>query len=104
MANEWEGYEAPEGYEYYMPPGVTEPQLRELSPEQKAVAEAAKGKKGKLPDDFPGHTALSEAGINTYAQLRRAGDVTEIPGIGPATAEKIAAELGESNEDEEEPE
>jgi len=52
-------------------------------------------KQGKLPEDFPGHAALAEAGINTFNQLRKAGDVTEIPGIGPATAEKIQAALEE---------
>lgn len=53
-------------------------------------------KKGKLPDDFPGHAALSNAGITTYAQLRKAGDVTALEGIGPATADKIKTALEES--------
>lgn len=67
---------------------------------QKATGEGEGGPKdpppalkGKLPDDFPGHAALVEAGINTYGQLRKAGDVTAIAGIGPATAEKITAAL-----------
>lgn len=54
--------------------------------------------KGKLPEEFPGHGALEAAGITTYAQLRKAGDVTQVDGIGPATAEKIQAALGEGGE------
>lgn len=50
-------------------------------------------KQGPLPEDFPGVTALQAAGISTYAQLRKAGDVTAVDGIGPATAEKIAEAL-----------
>jgi hypothetical protein len=46
--------------------------------------------KGKLPEDFPGYAALVDAGIHTYAQLRKAGDITEVPGIRKATAAKIA--------------
>lgn len=49
--------------------------------------------KGHLPEDFPGYAALAEAGINTYGQLRKIEDVTSVPGIGPATAEKIAEAL-----------
>lgn len=49
--------------------------------------------RGKLPEDFPGKAALEAAGITTYAQLRDAGDVTEIEGIGPATKEKIDERL-----------
>src|SRR5262245_33974056 len=59
-----------------------------------AEAEGEEVKKGRLPDDFPGIAALHEAGINTYTQLSKVADLTEIPGIGPATAEKIQAELG----------
>jgi hypothetical protein len=51
--------------------------------------------KGKLPDDFPGHAALETAGITTYAQLRKAGNLDDIVGIGPATAQKIRESLGE---------
>ena len=47
-------------------------------------------KTGPLPEDFPGRTALEEAGIDTYAKVRAAGDLTKIPGIGEATADKIA--------------
>lgn len=98
----WEGYDAPEGYEYHQPPGVTEPQLRELSPEQKAIAEAAKEKKGKLPEDFPGYSALEAEGITTYAKLRKRLDgITEVPGIGDATAEKIREAMSHPADEEE---
>lgn len=60
----------------------------------KGVSES-KPLRGKLPEDFPGHAALEAAGITTYTQLRNAGDVTEIDGIGPATAEKIGEALAE---------
>lgn len=52
-------------------------------------------KQGKLPENFPGHAALAEADINTYAQLRKAGDIKEVPGIGKATAAKIAEALND---------
>lgn len=54
-------------------------------------------KQGPLPDDFPAKAKLEEHGIKTYAQLRKAGDVTELEGIGTATAAKIAEALGESD-------
>ncbi len=40
----------------------------------------------KLPDDFPGRTALANAGVTTFSQLEKA-DVTSIP--DEATAAKI---------------
>ena len=49
--------------------------------------------KGKLPDDFPGHSALMDAGIHTYAQLRKVDDLTSIPGVGEITAGKITDAL-----------
>lgn len=49
-------------------------------------------KSGPLPDDFPGRDKLKAASINTYAQVR-AADLTEIDGIGDATADKIADAL-----------
>ena len=60
-------------------------------------------RRGPLPDDFPGRAALAEAGVNTYGQLRRVSDLTAIPGIGKATAEKITAAADEP-EPEPEPE
>ncbi|HEV8670992.1 MAG TPA: hypothetical protein VGS01_09695 [Candidatus Limnocylindria bacterium] len=61
-----------------------------------AASTTPTARSGKLPDDFPGRQALAEADIKTYAQLRAAGDPTEIPGIGPVTAEKIKAALAGS--------
>lgn len=46
-----------------------------------------------LPDDFPGHAALTAAGITTYGELRDVEDLTDISGIGEATAEKIKVAL-----------
>ncbi|HEV8655638.1 MAG TPA: helix-hairpin-helix domain-containing protein [Candidatus Limnocylindria bacterium] len=70
-------------------------QLLELGHATKGTAASTGGtaKSGPLPDDFPGRDKLADAGIRTYAQLRDAGDVTEIPGIGEATAKKIADAL-----------
>ncbi len=50
-------------------------------------------KKGPLPDDFPGLTALRDADLDTYGKVRAYGDVTDVPGIGAATAAKIKAAL-----------
>lgn len=74
------------------------------TPESEDAKSAPKELKGKLPEDFPGHAALEAEGITTYAKLRKAGDVTGVPGIGKATAEKIATALGESNPADEEAE
>jgi len=67
------------------------PKKNDDVPEKPADAKtvAVAPKQGKLPDDFPGVAALNAAGISTYAQLRNAGDVTHIEGIGPATAVRI---------------
>lgn len=47
-----------------------------------------------LPTDFPGHEALFSAGIVTRKQLLAYdGDLTEIDGIGKATAAKIHAAI-----------
>jgi hypothetical protein len=48
-----------------------------------------------LPADFPGHAALTAAGITTYEQLKAIPDLTEISGIGEATAKMIAEALSE---------
>lgn len=54
---------------------------------------AASGASGALPDDFPGRSALSDAGVNTYGQLRKVDDLTTLAGIGPSTAANITAAL-----------
>lgn len=49
---------------------------------------------GPLPDDFPGRTNLAKAGINTYAQARKAEDgLEQIEGIEPQTATQIREAL-----------
>ena len=49
--------------------------------------------KGPLPSDFPAHDKLHEGGINTYTQLSKVDDLTEIAGIGPATVKQILRRL-----------
>lgn len=49
-----------------------------------------------LPEDFPGREELATAGITTYPEVHRisdSGTLTDIKGIGPATADKIQAAL-----------
>lgn len=46
-----------------------------------------------IPASFPGQEDLAKAGIETFSALRSAGDLTELDGIGEATAKKIAEEL-----------
>jgi hypothetical protein len=86
---------------------VPEPTVDEVPPEVKeelveeVVAEEAAPEperehlelKGPLPKDFPKHDLLHEAGINTYGQLLKLESFTEIEGIGPETATKIAKRL-----------
>jgi len=89
-------HESSKGEEDADPEAVRKQPMDTLEDVEKKEVEIEEGpKKGKLPDDFPGHSALAGNGITTYAQLRKAGDVTSLTGIGPATAEKIAAALGE---------
>jgi hypothetical protein len=48
---------------------------------------------GDLPDDFPGRAHLLDAGLGTIEAVRRHEDLTQISGIGPATADKIKEAL-----------
>lgn len=73
---------------------VAEPGVSEIIGGEIPARDKNAPPQGKLPEDFPGFTALDTAGIHTYAQLRKAGDVTEVPGIGEVTAGKIAEALG----------
>jgi predicted flap endonuclease-1-like 5' DNA nuclease len=57
-----------------------------------ASASTAAPTRGKLADDFPGAAALTGAGYGTYGKVRKiaaADELTAIPGIGAATAQKI---------------
>lgn len=94
---------------YYYRPGTTEPELRpEIAAAEAAGAtEPVTPLKGKLPEDFPGHSALEAEGLTTYAKVRKrieAGTLTEVAGIGDATAEKIQEAMNESSPEEEEAE
>lgn len=68
-------------------------------PEEDAPAEAPTSTPdpevdaGALPGDFPGRDALVEADLTTIAAVHDAGDLTEVEGIGPATARKVALYL-----------
>jgi hypothetical protein len=96
---------APEGMEWYYRPGTTEPELRQSEAGTETTDETGTQLKGKLPEDFPGYGALEEAGLTTYAKVRKSlSSLEEVPGIGPATAEKIREAMGESSESEEESE
>jgi hypothetical protein len=71
--------------------------------DQQMLKESPEPPKGKLPADFPGYKALSEADppVHTYHQVRKiadAGTLIDIPGIGKATVEQINAALGETKE------
>lgn len=48
---------------------------------------------GWLPEDFPFQQLLAEAAVYTYSDVREVKDLTEIKGIGPASAKKILAAL-----------
>ena len=76
-------------------PAVVVGQPLEDEDSEPATSQKAGRKSGKLPNDFPGRAALESAGITTYAQLRKGGDLGEIEGIGPSTKEKIDEALAE---------
>lgn len=98
----------PDMNKYYYRPGTTEPELRPEAVKTEPSTEPEieqKPLKGKLPEDFPGYTALEAAGLTSYAKARKRLDaLEEIDGIGPATAVKIREAMRESSEAEEEPE
>lgn len=43
----------------------------------------------ELPPGFPGERALRKHGVERLSELMRVGDLEEVPGIGPATKERI---------------
>jgi len=94
------GYKA----ENYPPDGYAERPSAGLT--EYRASQKAKRLKGRLPEDFPGHKALSEAGLDTYAKVRRQLDTLEdLDGIGPKTAESIREQFaseaaGTDDEDE----
>lgn len=60
---------------------------------RRAVAEEPQSDPDALPDGFPGKAPLEEHGITTFTQLRAVEKLTDIPGIGDATAAKIEEAL-----------
>jgi hypothetical protein len=67
------------GFLGYQLEGPVEPP----SPEEEALRKQA------LPDDFPLKDTLAEAGHTTFGALLDIDDLTEIPGIGNASRDKI---------------
>lgn len=54
------------------------------------IEERATKLKGRLPKEFPGFKELDEAGIHTYAQIRKARkDGDKIPGIADGIGAQI---------------
>lgn len=78
--------------------GIATPQgkAKGLTKGGRGQAEVRKG--GQLPEDFPGHNALAEAGIHTHKDLAAVEDLTEIPGIGEVTAAEIEAALADDED------
>jgi predicted flap endonuclease-1-like 5' DNA nuclease len=73
-----------------------EPPVDDTEPEAEATTQEEKDHlelKGPLPADFPSHAKLHDAGINTYGQLNKVEDLTEIYGVGPAAAKAIKKRL-----------
>lgn len=74
-----------------------EPEEVDEEAEVEHVEHAETEQKGPLPEGFPGRHALAGAGINTFAQLRKARaskeGLTGLTGIGDATAKAIEEEL-----------
>jgi len=77
-----------------MAASVVVAQKAELKAEAKAEAKA-EVKQGKLPEDFPHRAALEAAGINTYAQARKAHEsgFADVHGIGEAKGNEIGDAL-----------
>lgn len=57
--------------------------------ENKMVAASENKARENLPEDIPGREALLAAGVESIGDLERVEDLTEIVGIGRATAAKI---------------
>lgn len=57
-------------------------------------AQVAKATADQLPADFPGIEALRKAEITTFSALEEVDDLTDIKGIGEATAAEISEALG----------
>lgn len=63
----------------------------------RAIAQATANGNGtrpiSLPPEFPGRSHLVRAGLTSLAEVRARDDLTDLPGIGPKTAEQIEEAL-----------
>ena len=67
-----------------------DPKVHERLDDEETEGKLAKPLSGKLPAEFPGFKELDEAGIHTYAQVRKARkDGDKIPGIGDGIGAQI---------------
>ena len=88
------------GGKYYGPgKGIEVPlsvarSLGKVPAPETTAAQAAPAPVGDgLPDDFPGRAQLVAAGLDTMSAVRAHEDLTQVEGIGPATAGKIQEAL-----------
>lgn len=65
-------------------------------PVERPSAEEEALRKTTLPDDFPLRDTLAEAGHTTFGALLDIDDLTEIPGIGNASRDKIKDALSKA--------
>lgn len=72
-----------------------EPVARQGAIDAGALASSASPRQGKLADDFPHRAALEAAGINTYAQARKAHESgwSDVHGIGDGKGKDIGDAL-----------
>lgn len=75
----------------YIPPPYTPPLV--VSEPEPLVVEESQDVSDAIPEDFPGYSALGQEGITTFTALEAIEVLTDIPGIGKVTADKITDAL-----------